>query len=194
MAANELTAAGGHADESTLVGAAAGGDQRAFAQLFHRHRAAVRAVCVGMLRDPHDVEEAVQDTFAKAYAGLPRLRPGSLEAWLREIARNVCIDELRRRRRRPPQLTVPFSADIAERGPRAVAPAGDRVADGDPRLDESLARVPPQHRSALELRFVHDLSHREIGAILGKSPFQVKALVHRARRNLRLAWEAVGAV
>lgn len=188
MAPNELSA---RADEESLVGAAARGDEGAFEELVRRHRSTIRAVCVEMLGDRHDAEEAVQDTFAKAYAALSRLRPGSFPGWLREIARNACIDELRRRRRRPAQVSVPYASELPERRPTEASPPGDAPGDGDPRLDESLARVPAHHRSALLLRFVHDLSHREIGAIVGKSPFQVKALVHRARRNLRRQWDAV---
>lgn len=187
MAAHELTAAG----EPDPVRAATAGDQEAFAQVFRRYGAIVRGVCRGMLRDAEDVEEAVQETFVKAYAALGSRRPGPFDSWLRAIARNVCIDEIRRRGRRPVQVGLTREADAVQRC-RAAEIALEEALSYDPRLDRSLARIPAHHRAALELRFLHDLSHREMATVLGTSPFAAKALVHRARERLRREWDAAG--
>lgn len=181
MAADELTPP---AVDMKLVRAAAAGDDRAFATLFHRHRRSVALQCLGILRDARDAEDAVQETFVRAYRSLARMRAGSFEAWLREVARNVCIDELRRRRRRPAQVPLAVAGEAWRCGG-----ADEEIVCGHADLEASLKRVAAHHRVALELRFVHDLSHREMAHVLGRSPVQVKSLIHRARLSLWREWE-----
>jgi RNA polymerase sigma-70 factor, ECF subfamily len=171
-------------DERALVAAWAGGDERAFEVVFRRQEKAIRRLCRGMLRDAAEAEEATQETFLKAWMAVGRTNgDGNLEAWLRRIARNVCLDNLRAKRRRPVASPMArLSIATTERGPEEL------IAGGDPRVETVLRRLAPQHRAAVELRFISGLSHVEMASALAKSPVQIKALVHRARIRLSHEW------
>lgn len=168
-------------DDAALVRAAALGDAAAFAAIVRRHRTAVRWTCVRTLARGDDVEDAMQETFFKAYARLPGMTCDNLRGWLVTIARNVCIDRIRHEARHPRHV------DLDELDPALEAVPGpdETMATGEGLIDHALGRLPDHHRVVASLRFVEELSHREIAEVMGKSPAQVKALIHRARLRLR---------
>jgi RNA polymerase sigma-70 factor (ECF subfamily) len=165
-----------------LVRAVVSGDDRAFEVLVVRYGTWVRRTCAQYLSRKEDVEEAVQDTFFRAYQALPSMRCDNLGGWLAQIARNICIDRLRRNKRDP----YPFGIVDIIRG--AGSSAEEIVAGGDPRVDAALSRLSEAHRSAVQLRFVQEMSHEEMALAIGKTASQVKALVHRARRRFVVEW------
>ncbi|HEV3474367.1 MAG TPA: sigma-70 family RNA polymerase sigma factor [Actinomycetota bacterium] len=182
-----------------LVLAFQGGDPSAYADIYRRYRPLAERICLRFLANAFDAEEAAQETMVrvlqnlKSFNGRYALRP-----WVARIARNVCLDVLRAKARR--------SANGEElNGDLPDQPNGNGHAEGDPsevveRLAErkdvhdQLARLPEQHRVALVLRELEGFSHREIAQVIGTSPARVKALLHRARRGFRRAWDANGGV
>ena len=155
--------------------------RREFAALYAANYSRVVSVCSRHLRDARDVEEAVQDTFVKAYLALPRFGgERRLWPWLRRIARNSSIDLARRNMRR---LEVPLvhGADLVPE------PAAEEMADVSSDVSDALAKVSPIHARALRLSVVYGASYRDVGAILGRSPAQTKSILHRARRSARRA-------
>ena len=121
-------------------------------------------------------DDCFQETFVAALRAYPRLRPDSnLRAWLFAIARNKAIDHHRARRRAP----VPV-ADVPERS----APP-DRPASPDGDLWAAVAALPEKQRAAVTLRFVVDLSHREIGDVIGCSDAAARRSVHEGLKRLR---------
>lgn len=181
--------AGRGATDRDLVQAFQCGDDAAYNEIFNRYSERVRWVCRRMLSNPQDAEEAFQETFLKAYQALPRFNGRyQLGAWLNRIATNVCVDEMRLRGRTSAAVVPPdeHNVDVA-RGPEEIV-AGERA-----QLDETFGELQPLHARALMMRVHEGLSHREIAARLAMSPDQVKALLHRARRSFRRAWERVEA-
>ena len=187
MSYHDIT--GGRSEE-LLVRSVQGGDTDAFDAIYRTYRRRVERVCRRYLRDDRDVEEAIQDTFRKAFEALPRFNGQfRLAAWLARIAVNVSIDRNRSARRR---LMVVAGLDI-DAADDAVPAVHDQVIDRDTPARDLLKNLRPDYARALELRAVHDASHEEIGEVLGKSPDQVKALLHRARLAFRKAWADAGA-
>jgi RNA polymerase sigma factor (sigma-70 family) len=121
-------------------------------------------------------DDCFQETFISALRAYPRLRPDSnLRAWLFTIARNKAMDHHRSARRGP--LPV---AEVPER----AAPAGEpALADGD--LWAAVRGLPEKQRAAVTLRFVSDLSHREIGRVLDCSDAAARRSVHEGLKRLR---------
>lgn len=181
--------AGGGATDRDLVQAFQRGDDAAYDEIFHRYSERVRWACRRMLSNPQDAEEALQETFLKAYQALPRFNGRyQLGAWLNRIATNVCVDEMRVRGRTSTAVVPPDEHNVeVARGPEEIV-AGERV-----HLDETFGELHPLHARALMMRAHEGLSHREIAIRLAMSPDQVKALLHRARRSFRRAWERVEA-
>jgi RNA polymerase sigma-70 factor (ECF subfamily) len=173
------------ATDRDLVQAFQRGDDAAYDEIFHRYSERVRWVCRRMLANPQDAEEAFQETFLKAYQALPRFNGRyQLGAWLNRIATNVCVDEMRVLGRTSGVVVPPDEHYVdVSRGPEDIV-AGERA-----QLDETFGELHPLHARALMMRVHEGLSHREIGSKLAMSPDQVKALLHRARRSFRRAWE-----
>jgi RNA polymerase sigma factor (sigma-70 family) len=128
---------------------------------------------------PGAADDCFQETFISALRAYPRLRPDSnLRAWLFTIARNKAMDHHRSVRREP--LPV---ADLPERA--APAPAGGMPEPLDGDLWGAVRALPEKQRAAVVLRFVSDLSHREIGRVLDCSDAAARRSVHEGLKRLR---------
>jgi RNA polymerase sigma-70 factor (ECF subfamily) len=177
----------GGVDEQALVRSAQTGTEEAFAAIYRLHKRKVASVCRRYLRDPGDVEDAVQETFLKAFVALPRFNGQfRLGAWLARIAVNTAIDRSRMIQRKP---STPFALEDM---PDLQSVATEEVVVGDvtPAAD-LLDRLSPYHARALTLRAVQGASHIEIADDLGISPSQAKSLLHRARTAFKQAWSKV---
>jgi RNA polymerase sigma-70 factor (ECF subfamily) len=157
-----------------------------------QYRPQIRSHILAMVRDAAEAEDLTQETYARALAGLDRLRePQAALAWLYRIATNVSLDRLRQRQRQP---TVPVDPAVsAEKA--AEAPARERPASLiEAALERSemsecvqgyLLTLPDDYRVAIFLHDVYGLSNPEIARLLGCSLATAKIRMHRARRRLR---------
>lgn len=125
------------------------------------------------------VEDLAQMVFVKMARAIGRLNaPEQFESWLFRLARNTCIDHLRRQRLR--QIFVPFAPeheDVAE-------PDGAVGTEELDALRHALAQLRPKDRALLAL-VQEGRSHAEIAETLNTSVAAVKARLHRAREELR---------
>jgi len=116
-------------------------------------------------------EDCFQETFLAALRAYPRLRPDSKpRAWLLTIAHNKAIDHLRK---------------AARERSGADEPAGDATAQPDRAIWGAVAALPPRQRAAVALRFIGDLSHREIAAAIGCSEEASRRSLHEGLATLR---------
>lgn len=167
-----------------LVVAFKDGVPEAYDEMYRRYSDRISHVCRKMLASPEDAREATQETFLKAFQGLPRFNGEyKLGAWLARIATNVCVDHIRRQTRTAQitPLTEKHEGLNQEIGPEDV------VVRDFPALS-TLDEIQPLHARALRLRDLHGLSHKEIAAQLDMTSMQVKALLHRARGSFKRAW------
>ena len=162
------------------------GHDEAFRVIHDRYRARLFAYTRQMLPGSRqDAEDALQDVFVRAYAGLrANDRDLALRAWLYRVAHNRCVDELRR----PP----PPAPELIE---LVRAPVQDPIAEAERReslrrLVDDVRRLPEQQRSALLMRELAGMSYAELAAALGVSVPAVKSLLVRARVSLAAAAEA----
>jgi RNA polymerase sigma-70 factor, ECF subfamily len=178
--------------DSDLVSAFHSGDPSAYPEIYRRYRLLADAVCRRLLCNRDDAEEAAQETMLRVLQGLPRFDGNHLKAWVARIATNVCLDVLRSRTRRVENVESlpldPGNSGNADDDPFEVV---QRLAE-EGRVHSLLTRLCQEQRVALVLREFHGLSHREIAIALGKSPAQVKALIHRARDSFRRTWDEEG--
>jgi len=173
------------AGDDRLVALVRSGSEPAFEAIYDRHHRKILSFCRHLVGNQQEAEDAVQQTFLSAYRGLLRsdkviiLRP-----WLYTIARNQCVNAMRARRERT----------VAE--PDDHLPAPDGLTDQVQRREDlrellvDLQRLPEEQRSALVLSELDDLSHEEIGAVVGVRRDKVKALVFQAREALAGARDA----
>jgi RNA polymerase sigma-70 factor (ECF subfamily) len=158
---------------SGLVERAREGDREAFGELYRLCYAPLYRAARFRLGEGAD--DAVAETFLRAWTGLPRYRDTGrpFVAWLYGIERHVILDELARRRR---VQSVGEPADEAtETG------LVDRL-----NLAAAMDELPEPHRQVLELKFLLGLSNAEVASAMGRTPGAVNAMQWRALGELRL--------
>ena len=141
----------------------------------------LRGFIAKRVRNGSDVDDILQDVFAKIHAGLGRLRDDQkLEAWLFQVARRAILDHLRARSGTRRAGGVP--ADLAER--RTSADLSAEVASW---LDPMMGLLPEDDREALRLADLEGLSQKDLAARFGVSLTAAKSRVQRARARLKTA-------
>jgi RNA polymerase sigma-70 factor (ECF subfamily) len=178
----------------------------ALEQQLERHRAELTAYCYRLLGSSFEAEDAVQETFVRAWRGYDRFEGrAALKSWLYRIATNVCFDMLsgRERRARPmdlgPALTAdaPLGAALPEvtwiqpiPDSRVLPVGGDPAAVAEMRESVRLAFVatlqhlPPRQRAVLILREVLQWQAAEVAELLDTTVASVNSALQRARSTL----------
>lgn len=165
------------------------GDGRAIATLYDRYGVLVFSLALRMLNDRESAEELVQEVFLRAWRQAASYQPGlgRLSTWLLGIARNLAVDELRRRGARPQRA----GGDTEERlnqiaSPRNEDPA-EQVSAATQRqeIQRALQELPEAQRQVIELAYYGGLTQSEIAERLGDPLGTVKTRMRLATRKLR---------
>jgi RNA polymerase sigma factor (sigma-70 family) len=172
-----------------LVGSVRRGEDTAFEELFSRYRGRIRSYASGILSDADRAEDVTQEVFISALRRLRDTeRPIAFKPWIYQIAKNACIDELRRTRR---SLEVPLELQRArpdgESDLLSRDPGPDVAVESKQQLDDlrgALRGVSELHLRVLVLRELEGLSYTEIGERLEMSRPVVESTLFRARRRL----------
>jgi RNA polymerase sigma-70 factor (ECF subfamily) len=170
------------------------GDMDAFATLVDKYKEPVINMASRMLRDETEAEDLAQAVFVQVYKSADRYRFSSkFSTWLFTIARNLCLNEIRRRGRHQAQSLEGLAAP-SEDNPSGVQ-LPDMAATAPPevvlekeleiKIEEALADLPENQRSAILLCRQDDLSYEDIGEVLGVTVPAVKSLIHRGRETLK---------
>jgi RNA polymerase sigma-70 factor (ECF subfamily) len=178
--------------DGELVALAQAGDRDAVQQLLERYERRLLSVIVGMVRNPEDAREILQETFVRAFRSLENFKgESSFYTWIYRIAMNLAIDHQRRGGKRP---LVEFD--------EAVGVKEDAVGDGsanlgiDPfksvrsrelgrKIFEAIESLTPDHRAVILLREIDGLSYEEISDVLDCSLGTVMSRLHYARKKLQ---------
>lgn len=159
------------------------GDQAAFEALYARHYDRVYAIARGILLDPDEAADAVQEVFALVHRNLRRFdRRSKFSTWLYRVAVNRAIQHGRRLQFR--RRLVPL-----DRTAEAVAEPAPQQEESDPKVAAAMARLNPADRAVLSLFYWDDLSVNEMAEALGCSPNAAKVRLYRARERFRALYE-----
>lgn len=178
-------------EESDWLERARGGDAGAYGRLVRAHQRRVHATALQMLGDRGEAEDATQETFLRAWRALDRFDGRSkLSTWLYRICVNVCLNAIRRRKRRAssdlddPRVPEPTADPTQGRTDPAAALETDQT---ERRLAAALESLSPTLRSAVVLVLLQGMPHKEAADVLGCPEGTVAWRIHEARRRLRLA-------
>ena len=177
-------------DNELILMAKAGNDQ-AMETLVSRYLSIVYGACLRYLNNTDEAEDAVQETFIKVWRNLKKIDPQkNFKAWAMEIAKNTCLDAIKRKR------AVPLSAFEDEEGNnylsdslRSTAPSPDASAEQSilaRALTAATDKLSPAYRKVLSLYYKDGLNFREIAETLDEPLHTVKSRHRRAIINLRL--------
>lgn len=166
-------------DMERVIGAALAGDQQAIAKLYNAYSHKVLGICFNIVGNRAVAEELAHDAFVLAFSKLDHLRdPNRFDAWLSSIASNVA---LRYKQRHHVLATVPVD-DI---------PNEARIADESadmPTMAEIMAAVnalPNGYGKVFKMAVMQDMSHKEIGEILGIAAHSSSSQLARAKKMLQ---------
>jgi RNA polymerase sigma factor (sigma-70 family) len=152
-----------------------------------RYRARLQAFCRNMLRSTEDAEDVLQEVFVNAFRAIRADdRPIVVKPWLYRIARNRCLNEMRKN-----SPAAVESMDVFE----ALGPTAGETVERREHLSEivvDVKRLPEQQRAALLLREMEGLGYQQIADVLETTVPSVKSLLVRARVGLAEAAEARG--
>jgi RNA polymerase sigma-70 factor, ECF subfamily len=172
--------------DGALVVAARAGEAGAFRELVERHGGRVFQLAYRITGNEQDAEDAVQESFLRAYRQLGRFDgKSSFGTWLYRIAANCALDAIRTRGRRSMAEDPLRETPSCEPTPERSALSGE-IHD---RMEAALSELSPVERAAFVLRHFEGMGMEEIGQILGCQPGAAKQSVFRAVRKLRKALE-----
>jgi RNA polymerase sigma-70 factor (ECF subfamily) len=166
--------------DDALVARAVDGDATALNDLLRLHYDRVYALCLRMTGNEADALDASQEALMAIVRGLARFdRRSAFATWAYRVATNACLDELRRRRRRP-IIAVEESTAIEHRDlPESTAERLD--------VQAALDRLPVEFRTAVVLRDLAGMSYEDIAATLDVPPGTVRSRIARGRAALAVA-------
>jgi len=171
------------ADDSELIARYARGDERAAAELVHRHTAPLARFLVVQGAPDEELDDLVQDSFVKAFRALGSYRGGaSFRTWLLTIGSNLLKDRRRQWRRR----------QVVELAPEVADPSADPVGDADAswvmeRMSEGLGQLTRSQRDVFLLRAQQGTDYTEIARALDMSEGAARVHYHHAVKRLK-AW------
>lgn len=182
-------------DDRELVTRAQAGDRNAFKTLFERYNRRAYALALGVVKNPDDALDVVQDAFIKAHRYLDKFEgQASFYTWLYRIVMNLAIDHLRKhQRQRPVELDEQTMSEAGGQPGDALLP---RILGGNPgralmdkeirdRIGAALAELSDNHRSVLVMRELDGLSYEEMAAAMGCSKGTIMSRLFHARKNMQ---------
>ena len=169
------------------------GDTEAFAELVDKYKQPVMNLAYRTLRDPTETEDLAQNVFVQVYKSAGRYEASAkFSTWLFTIARNLCLNEIRRRSRHPAESLDQTHAESDDQplhqvADRRTAAAPQQLLQGEleEKVAQAIAGLPENQRTALLLCQQEELSYEEIAAVLGCSLSATKSLIHRGRETLK---------
>lgn len=181
--------------DDQLVALAKQGDFDAFEQLVTRHQDRVYRLVLRFVRNEHEAQEVVQETFLSIWRNLDGFKGESqFGSWLYRIAANAALMRLRSQRRHPEVSTEELPADVIESrepahhgGENWARRPDDQLQTNELRshIQRAVDSLPEMYRSVFIIRDVEGLSTEETAEILGITVPTVKTRLHRARLQLR---------
>jgi RNA polymerase sigma-70 factor (ECF subfamily) len=157
------------------------GDDKALDALLRRHHDRIHALCRRLAGNDADAADATQEAMITVVRRLDRYDGrAQFTTWLYRVVTNACLDELRRRKRRP----VPMDGDTLAFDRATSTPSLDGAAADRLDIDHALAQLAPEFRAPVVLRDLCGLDYAEIGEVLELAPGTVRSRISRGRGAL----------
>lgn len=167
------------------------GDQNAFSEIVELYKDKVYILCYRMLGNSHEAEDIAQEAFIRAYMNIDSYNiDKKFSTWLYRIATNLSIDRIRKKK-------PDFYLDAEVKGTEGLT-MYSQVASDTPlpedeveslelqqSVQEEILKLPEKYRAVIVLKYIEELSLKEISDILGLPISTIKTRIHRGREALR---------
>jgi RNA polymerase sigma-70 factor (ECF subfamily) len=178
------------ASDEQLVGAAKRGDMVAFEELVARHRDKIYARAFSMMRNEDEAVDLSQEAWVKSWQRLKQFQgESSFGTWMTRIVINLCLDQLRRRKRQRTESIEEMneeSGGVERQMPVVNANPTERLERAELRkkIDQALGQLSHEHRTALVLHEFEDMEYKEIARTMECSIGTVMSRLFYARRKM----------
>ena len=162
----------------SLLASVADGDRDALAQLYHETSAAVYSYALSVLKNSHDAEDVLHDCYLKVWSSADAYRSaGKPMAWILTIAKNLCLQNLRQRKKAEP---------LSQEDWRGCMDAcTEMTADDKVVLQQCMEKLSDDERQIVVLHAVSGFKHREIAALMDLALPTVLSKYHRAIKKMK---------
>jgi RNA polymerase sigma factor (sigma-70 family) len=162
------------------------GDKQAWGEIFETYKLQVFNACRSMLGNDEDARDLTSDTFMKAMEKIHLYdRNQPFFPWLVRIAKNLCIDQIRRSRRVPMDRLENWETIQAEPGDARDELTAERIG----RIRKAVLGLKRPQKVCFFLFYMHDKSYRDISEITGYTLDEVRSYIQNGRRNFKLRME-----
>ncbi len=178
------------ADDAALVRDAQNGNTEAFEELVARHRDKIYARALSMMRNEDEALDLSQEAWVKGWQRLGQFHgESSFSTWLVRIVINLCLDELRKQKRRRAESIEEMdeeSGGVERQMPAITVNPTERLERGElrQRIDRALGQLSVEHRTVLVLHEFEEMEYKEIAKAVGCSIGTVMSRLFYARRRL----------
>ena len=178
------------ADDATLVRAAQRGDMEAFEELVARHRDKIYARAWSMVRNEDEAVDLSQEAWVKGWQRLKQFHSeSSFGTWITRIVINLCLDELRKRKRQRVESIQEMdeeSGGVERQMPAVIVNPTERLERGElrQRIDRALGQLSREHRTVLVLHEFEEMEYKQIAKAMECSIGTVMSRLFYARRKL----------
>ena len=178
------------ASDEKLVEAAKKGDMAAFEELVARHRDKIYARAFSMMRNEDEAVDLSQEAWVKSWQRLQQFQgDSSFGTWMTRIVINLCLDQLRRRKRQRTESIEEMdeeSGGVERQMPVVTVNPTERLERGElrKRIDGALEQLSHEHRTVLVLHEFEEMEYKEIARTMGCSIGTVMSRLFYARRKM----------
>lgn len=179
-------------DDVALVGLAQKGEMAAFEELVTRHRDKIYARAFSMMRNEEEAVDLSQEAWVKAWQRLEQFQgEASFVTWMTRIVINLCLDQLRKRKRQRTESIDQLDDDLGgvERQMPAITvnpTEGLEREELRKRIDKALAQLSEEHRTVIVLHEFEELEYKEIAKRMGCSIGTIMSRLFYARRKMAM--------
>lgn len=173
------------------------GEQSALAELVHRYQNDIFRFCLHYVRDVERAKEMSQETFIRVYVARTRFDANrKFRPWLLCIARNLCLNEIKRKKAVTMESLEEYASTARDESGDVFQSAADgpdqmmMAAERRTMVAEALAKLDPESREIVTLRFYERMQARDIAEVVGSTEGAVRTRLHRILKSMRTLYVA----
>ena len=173
------------------------GEQSALAELVRRYQNDIFRFCLHYVRDVERAKEMSQETFIRVYVARTRFDASrKFRPWLLCIARNLCLNEIKRKKAVTMESLEEYASTARDESGEVFQSAADgpdqmmMAAERRAMVAEALAKLDPESREIVTLRFYERMQARDIAVVVGSTEGAVRTRLHRILKSMRTLYVA----
>lgn len=178
-------------NEIMLINSAMSGNQDSFREIVETYQSLVYSICLNVLKDRHEAQNAAQETFIKVYRSLKSYQFKGFKSWIGRIATNTSLDILRKNSSSK-NLEVTLIENINDVGAE-LEPIDEIILKEDrKKLMLILEELPPIYKQVIEMHYLKEMTYEKIADCEGVSKKTIESRLYRARKLIKEKWEVKG--